>query len=332
MPVNKNALIRYKLLDKCFSNKWKRYYINDLIKHCSDALSEYYGKDFEVSRRQILNDIDFMRCEIGYSAPIQSLKDGRKVYYRYNPINFTISNQPLNPDEEQQIKLAIETLGRIKGIPQLAWINAVQTKLSAGFNLDESPTPVISFQENEFLKGLSFLEPLYQFIVHRQVILVTYKGYKQEVFEEHEIHPYYLKQYNNRWFLYGWNAAVQRIQNLALDRFLEINQYNKAYVENTIDFEEYFEDIIGVTNFSNRVVQDVIIRLAEAIIPYVNSKPLHGSQKIKENVLILQLKLNYELESLILSFGENMEVLAPKELKEKIQERIKSMGNSYLCS
>jgi len=92
----------------------------------------------------------------------------------------------------------------VKGIPQFEWINTVQTKLASGLYLDTSAQSVIAFEENEFLEGLEFLEPLYQYILHKTVLSIAYKAYKQEAALTPIIHPYYLKQYNNRWFLFGW--------------------------------------------------------------------------------------------------------------------------------
>ena len=93
MAVNKNALIRYKTLDKCFSNQYRKYYINDLIEACNEILSDHYAEEMTVSRRQIFIDIDFMKSDAGYEASIQSIKDGRKVYYRYEDLNFSILNK-----------------------------------------------------------------------------------------------------------------------------------------------------------------------------------------------------------------------------------------------
>ena len=95
MAQNKNAQIRYKALDKCFSNQFKRFYINDLIEYCSDVLTEHYATETTVSRRQIFDDIDFMKSEAGYDAPIESVKDGKKVFYRYSDPEFSILKMPI---------------------------------------------------------------------------------------------------------------------------------------------------------------------------------------------------------------------------------------------
>lgn len=332
MSVNKNALVRYKTLDKCFSNPYRKYYITDLIDQCSETLSEYYGEDMSVSRRQIFDDINFMKSVAGYEAPIESKKEGRKVYYRYEDLSFSIQNNMLSQEDHIILNEVINTLGRIGNINHLEWVSALQTKLSSEILTTHSNKKVISFQDNEFLKGSELLYLLYQYIINKQVIVLTYKPFSK--YESKVIvSPSYLKQYNNRWFLFGWNHEAQFIQNFALDRILKIQHSLKDnYNITNVNFDEYFEDIIGVTNHSELEIEEVIIEITPTIIPYINSKPIHGSQRIKENTLFLEVKLNYELESLILSYGENMKVIKPYVLRDKILNRIKIMNLIYQCS
>lgn len=90
MASNKNAVIRYKALDKCLSNTYKKFFIQDLIDYCSLILTEHFAQETTISRRQIFADIDFMRSEAGYDAPIESYKDGKKAFYRYADSEFSI--------------------------------------------------------------------------------------------------------------------------------------------------------------------------------------------------------------------------------------------------
>ena len=71
MPVSKNALIRYRTIDRCLRNHYRKWTLADLINACSDALSEYEGRDENVSRRTVQADIQMMRSDkLGYNAPI----------------------------------------------------------------------------------------------------------------------------------------------------------------------------------------------------------------------------------------------------------------------
>ena len=329
MAQNKNAQIRYKALDKCFANRYKKFYISDLIDYCSQILSDHYAQETTVSRRQIFDDMDFMKSEAGYDAPIESVKDGRKVFYRYSDPEFTILKKPLNPAEMDSLQAALETLSRINNIPGFDWVNSLQTKLQSGINAEKQKQQIISFEENEFLKGLQFLNPLYQFIVNRQCLAITYKGFNAERENVFTVSPYYLKQYNNRWFLFGLNHQVTKIQNLALDRLISIEPADSDFEATSINFTEYFEDIVGVSNDMDKEPEKILIQLSDTILPYITSKPLHGSQKIKENILEIKVKLNYELTSLILSYGDNMKVLEPDNLVNELKGKINKLNSFY---
>ncbi len=329
MAQNKNAQIRYKALDKCFANQYRKFYIDDLIEYCSQILSDHYAQETTVSRRQIFDDMDFMKSEAGYDAPIESIKDGRKVYYRYSDPAFTILKKPLNPSELDSLQEALETLSRMNNIPGFDWVNSLQTKLQSGLNQKKQNQQIISFEENEFLKGLEFLNPLYQFIVNQQCLSITYQGFNADRENVFTVSPYYLKQYNNRWFLFGHNHQVEKIQNLALDRMIKLDPCKEVYEACSIDFTEYFEDIIGVSNDMDKEPEKVLIELSDSILPYMKSKPIHGSQKIKDNLLEMNVKLNYELVATLLSFGDQVKAIHPKSLVDQLREKIRMLNSFY---
>lgn len=81
MPANKNALIRYKTIDNCLRNRYRRWTIDDLVDACSDALYDCEGITKGVSLRTVQNDIQMMRSDkLGYNAPIE-VYDHK--FYRY---------------------------------------------------------------------------------------------------------------------------------------------------------------------------------------------------------------------------------------------------------
>ena len=134
MPTNKNAAIRYQTLDKCFRDRRHRYYMEDLIDKCEEAIYYYNGVG-GVSRRQIFEDIKFMESETGWSVPLERKQDGRRVYYRYCDPDFTINAQPLTEDEARQLRSVIITLRRFRGLPSNAWVDEVISNLEWRFGL-----------------------------------------------------------------------------------------------------------------------------------------------------------------------------------------------------
>nr|WP_311538242.1 hypothetical protein [Ornithobacterium rhinotracheale] len=74
------------------------------------------------------------------------------------------------------------------------------------------------------------------------------------------------------------------------------------------------------------------IELSDYILPYIQTKPLHGSQRIKGNLLSMEVKINFEFIALILSFGQNMRVKSPDSLVGKIKAIVCEMAKNYACT
>lgn len=108
MPVNKNALIRYKTLDRCLRNKYRRWTLDDLVEACSDALYEMEGITRGVSVRTVQADMQVMRADkLGYNAPIE-VYDTK--YYRYADPDYSINDSPLDEDMYELVEQAVDML------------------------------------------------------------------------------------------------------------------------------------------------------------------------------------------------------------------------------
>ena len=327
MATNKHAQIRYKVLDTCFRNRGKNYTFEDLMDACNDALAIVDPKSNGISVRTLRDDIAFIESEAGWLADIERVKAGKKSYYRYRDPNFSINNQPLNQTELIQINSALEIISRFNGMPQFAWVNEIVTKINNGFEIDNNSTGIISFDSNQYLKGIEHLGYLFNAINAKKAIKITYRPFKSVHDIDMIIHPYYLKQFNNRWFLFGFNDSYQTISNIALDRIVTFETLTLKYIENkSIDFEEYFEDIIGVTRPEGGKITKIELLFTNEEAPYVLTKPIHGSQKKKKHdnnglVVTLEIIPNLEFEKLILSFGEKVKIISPKKIAITIKER-----------
>ncbi len=335
MPTNKNAAIRYQALDKCFRDFRHRYYIDDLIDACEEALY-YYNGIGGVSRRQIFEDIKFMESDTGWSIPLERKKDGKKVYYRYAQSDFSINKQPLTDEEAQQLQTVILTLSRFRGLPSNEWVEEVISNLEWRFNLKGKNENIIGFEQNLNLKGLEYLSDIIDATSNHQPLRIEYHNYKNGGRDiSYIVHPYYVKQYNNRWFLFGLDDKRKEISNLALDRIKSIQVASDiAFIPNEIiDFEHYFDDVVGVSIPKDDVEKDTIaLRFTEARFPYVTSKPIHKSQKVvneEERIISLDVKPTRELEQQILSFGPDVEVLSPVAFRVQIAEKIADNDKKY---
>lgn len=333
MPQTQNATIRYKVLDRCFKDFRHRYYIDDLIDACAEALFAYNGSDRGISRRTIFDDITFMESSAGWSIPLERLKDGKKVYYRYANRDFSIFSNELSDNELSQIKTTVDVLSRYRGLPSTEWIKDVVSNLEYRFGLKPHNTNVLCFDQNERLKGIEYLSKVIDAASHQQTVLVKYQAYGADPVDW-IIYPYYIKQYNNRWFMFGLNKQYGTISNIPLDRICGLELSDISFVKNeTIDFEHYFDDIIGVTIPPPEVQKEHIeLEFDQKRLPYIISKPIHDSQDIvdkEKGIISIDVRPNKELESLILSFGPQVKVLSPEDFQKQIKEKIEENAKKY---
>ncbi|MBE6289977.1 MAG: hypothetical protein E7100_07080 [Bacteroidaceae bacterium] len=135
MPANKNALIRYKTIDNCLRNRYRRWTLDDLVDACCDALYEMEGITKGVCTRTVQMDIQIMRSDkLGYNAPIEVYD---KIYYRYADPNYSITEMPLSADDCKLIKEAINLLENKEGLDSdkiLDVLSEVKNRLNALLN------------------------------------------------------------------------------------------------------------------------------------------------------------------------------------------------------
>jgi len=309
--------------------------LDNLLEAVNIAVLDNNSGSGGISRRQLFDDIKFMESENGWSIPLDRLRDGRKKTYRYSDLKFSINNQPINEMETEQIKSALLVLSRFKGMPQFGWVEEMIPKLEQAFGFVGTEKEIISFDANQFLQGIEYLGTLFNAILYKKTLEIEYQSFKSDKPDISVIHPYYLKQYNNRWFLIGKTDRFDTISIRSLDRIKNIKEVEQNYIENTIfDFDEYFEDIIGITKPKDGEAEIIELLFSPKQAPYILTKPIHGSQikkKFDEHGLIITIEVipNFELEKLILSFGKDIEVLSPESFRKQIADKLMLAANKY---
>ena len=334
MAVNKNALIRYKTIDKCLQNTFKKWTLQNLIEACSDALYEYEGKDTYVSKRTLQLDIQMMRSDkLGYNAPIVVYD---RKYYKYEDVNYSITNIPISEQDLEQLSETVAFLKQFQGFSHFREIEGMVQKLEDHvYTRKNKLTPIIDFEKNESLKGLEFLDRLYKSIQGKKTIELTYKSFHAREANTFVFYPYLLKEFRNRWFVIGMKRKREGILNLALDRIVAIQESEVVYKPNTrIDLETYYKDTIGVSVSPSMPPAKVILYVTHRHAPYVLTKPFHHSQQLicKDNygiTISLEVQLNFELEKEILSIGDGIKVISPPRLKRNIMDRIQGALDGY---
>ena len=334
MSITKNAFLRYQTLNRCFKNNGRNYLIADLLEEVNTALFDDNPSNNGIQIRQLRDDIKFMKSEAGFNAPIESrVIDGKKHAYFYIDPNFSISNMPINETELLQFKNALTLLSRFEGSPGFEWISEVSVILQDSFGLKTNNEKVISFERNLDYTGENYISQLFNAIVNKRVLSIEYEPFGQEM-TVINFHPYFLKQYNNRWFVFGLNEENNiATWNLALDRIKSLEEIHVTYRQNETDWDFHFSSIYGVSKPFDKNEEEIHLLFSKRQAPYIITKPIHETQKHYEleDGLLVKIKVipNFDLEQLILSFGEGVKVLLPIHLKEKISARIELSLSKY---
>lgn len=341
MPTNKNASIRYQALDKCFQRRNKRFFVEDLIEACEEALYDFNGLNKEtgakptVSRRQLFDDIRYMESEAGWQILLEKKREGKRIYYRYKDPDFSIKQQPLTQREAEQLNTAVQAISRYRNLPSYGWVEEIIATLENRFDIGDKKENIVGFEQNDRLIGRWYLTDILDATSSHIVLKVRYRSFNQKSKEtDFTFHPYYVKQYNNRWFVLGLREDINKIANLALDRILNIEkEKNLPYHKNAdINFEHYFDDIVGVTLPKDKEKEHIILKATPNRFPYIVSKPIHASQTVindKEFELSIDVIPNRELDQQILSFGPDLEVISPQWFREHIGDIIKENFKKY---
>ena len=325
----KNGAFRESIIDRCLRSR-RGYSTQEIFDKVNDAL-RLRGELPITALNTIRNDI--VSIQSRWHTLVEEIRIGREKRYRYEDPDFSIFNSPLNDAEIEQLMQSVSLLRRFEGMPGFEWVEEMSAHLQT--TLGTSAVPVIGFDENPDLKGMKYFTPLFNAITDRKAIKITYHPFDSDEIID-VVHPYYLKEYNQRWFLFGLNDSFKTISNFALDRIEILELANTKFIENTeIDFAHYFDNVIGVCVKPNKPVEEVRLWVDKEQLPYMLSKPIHRTQRIEEKnddgsaIVAINVVQNFELQQLLLSFGERVKILSPQSLKDEILARIKKNLDNY---
>lgn len=335
MPLNKLALVRYKTIDNCLQNRFRKWTLEDLMEAVSDALYEYEGITKGISKRTVQLDLQNMRSEkLGYNAPIVVID---KKFYSYAEKNYSITNTPLTKQDLGTLSEVVGVLKQFKGFNYFQELTEMVTKLEDKVNKQKNKgKSYIEFEKNELLKGLQFIDPLHRAIINQTSLKIIYQSFKAAKASDLVFYPYLLKEYRNRWFILGASKRGGGLLNLALDRIESIEELpSEVYLENKqVDIETHYNDVIGVTKMPGQKASTIVMKVDNAMYPYIVTKPLHSSQKILKDdgdgfLFSIDVVWNFELEREILGFGESIRVLSPRRMVSRITSRLKHTLVNY---
>jgi predicted DNA-binding transcriptional regulator YafY len=331
VPKNRQALIRYHALDACLRRRGQRHTLAQLRQAATEALYEATGSAKDISVRTIQRDLQALRSD--YGAPIE-VED--KKYYRYAEPDFSITNSPLSREDLDTLHQALALLRQFEGFEQVGQLAELVQRVEDRISLrGQAVGPVIAFESAPAVPGRQFLTPLYEAIMAQDTVRLTYQPFHYPEPERHLLSPYFLKEYNSRWYVLGYDHGREGLRIFALDRTQAVDLSHHPYEPNHfIDPDTYFQHVIGVSLPPDRTVETIRLWVSPQQAPYVKTRPWHPSQRVVSEdetgmMVIFELIPNYELSAKILSFGAGVKVLGPEGLRETIMTHLQRATAGY---
>ncbi|GAB1858043.1 WYL domain-containing protein [Flavobacteriaceae bacterium MHTCC 0001] len=331
MSNSKHAHIRYNILDYCFRNK--SYTFDELLRLVNEKISEIYPGE-GISTRTLREDLKVFRNKInGFGAP---LPDKARVL-KYDDINFSIAQSPLLEYEQYLLDAAQQLLERFENHPKYDKLAEALIKFQDEEEQYDDTSRILYYDHNEEYKGIKYLKPLYLAIKKKQVLQITYKGFQDESLSQYEFHPKILKQYNRRWFVFGFNTSKEIEKwSIPLDERLidfEVLE-NVKFQESNADWNHFFRSMVGIVRPFKAEVEKIVLRFHNGRENYFKTKPFHPDfeeffEEDKQDQVWFETIINKELVQQILSYGQDIEVIEPASLKKQLQEHVNTMFKYY---
>ena len=342
MPVNKDALKRYRIIDRLLSDPNRDYTTDKILREVNKECEK-------VSIRMIQKDIKALEEEFGKKMIRNA---GGRGTVKYEDQSEPLFYQELTWEEEEVLRETLRSLGQFDGLDNFTWLEMLKKKLEMK---DDTRFPIISFSKNEGLQvEKTLLGRLFDAISKRKVIRVTYTPFNQES-RQFDIYPYQLKQFNDRWFLLSCPLSSEKypfnpsfILTLALDRISKDFDYleSESYIDCAVDLKARFDEIIGVTLYQDNQLEDIYFAVSPESVEYIRTKWMHSTQielddesqrlfRVKYpglknyHFFSIECRENSELYSKFASYTSSVVLLEPVSMRLKLHSKLLESIDNY---
>jgi predicted DNA-binding transcriptional regulator YafY len=330
MPLNKEATLRYHIIDECISDKYNPY---PTMEFLVDKLEDRLGKEFTVSTIQ--KDIKAMKEdeELGYLAPIKFSR--KEMGYYYENSEYSIKKVPLHSDEIEALEFAAAIIQQYKNTSISGTFSMAVDKVLTSLKVkrhskDNSDMQIIFPEIAQDFRGAEKIDFFVHCIRDRIPVSFEHFSYQRQAFENYIVHPYFLKEHRNKWYLIGFSESHKSLRIFGLDRIENILMLkNKFYSLPGFKPEDLFKNSIGVFISGVNKPHNVKLEFTRNVAGFIKAQPLHESQKIikhlKNGGIITSLKVYLcpELKQLLLSYGSDVFIIEPLSLRLVIEQELK---------
>ena len=314
MPNTRSSSLREIIIDRCLSGT-REMTLKEIL---GEVNKELEARNMPVVRSKVTILQDIYR--IGENVKIDEVKRGKYVYYKYNDPGYSIYTAGLDPDFIMKVQQAIDDLELFRGRPNCEWVDELSAVYYVAIHTCERSKGKVKFSCD---------------LRSKKVIELTYHKFVNDKAKTYVVHPFQIRNYENRWYLVGSvDHHPESISCFALERIVDIRLTDVPYCECTIDLDEYFSLMVGLTIEEGTEPQDVLLWVKDSDYPYLEANPIHQSQQYVcdrdgGKVVHLHLYINRDLVMRIMGSKVFVGVLAPKDFRQMIADKYRIMVEMY---
>lgn len=316
--------------------QWRVFEIAHYIRDNNYPNATKIKQKFELSRSTVMRDIEFLRNE--YNMPIE-YSDEYKGYYFTDP-TFEIQSVMLSEGELLSISTILPLMEQYKNTPleniyknlMNKFMEMMPDKVSVSSSLIESDIKFISdplpnIDEKVF-------NSVFDAIRNKKTLEFGYRAIKNTDYTTRQFDPYKVLCQKGNWYAIGWCHKHNDIIEYALSRMKDIKITGNSFVfKSDFDINRYIDSDFGI--WINKEEPKLIeLIFSKDINTFILERTWHAKQNCyqrEDGSVYLSFMSNQMQESLrwVLSFGSQVQVLNPPELKEQVLKEIDKMGGIY---
>ncbi len=273
---------------------------------------------------------------------VRSETDRRSLLYRYKEPGFSIIPHLTGGMTDAEYRTLAKAVSKLEGMVNHAAYEELRFAILSRVESDYQKGPIfVDYEDNRRLKGREYRPLFYRAMTEKQVLHIYYKTFKGEELE-YDFHPYLLKQYNERWFAFGWSKPYGPYTSVPLDRLEGKPSSVGVYTEDRPDeYMNYFSNRVGVSNSRREKKKQILLSIHDIDTwGRITTKPLPGQTIVSEfisgtkpGMICLDIIPNRELKSKLLSIGNGIIIEDTEDghqLREEIIEFVKVLYETYV--
>ncbi len=289
----------------------------------------------EVSRATLVRDIAYMRGFMG--APIKYDRSANGYHYDPAANDFELPGLWFNESELYALLATEQLLEAVQPGFLSPWLGPLKSRirklLEYGGHHREMVTSRIRLQP---MAQRSVRQELFGLVagavLEERRLDIEYRGRQRAKTTQRRVHPYRLLHYRDNWYLIAWCEQADDYRTFSLDRILNVCVLEE--VPQKIDEKQlrrYISASFGI--FSGEAKHWAVLRFTAQRAEWVADEQWHPDQigQWKGGQYELQIPYSDERELLmeILKYGSDVEVIAPKALRQKAVQSLQQALQKY---